>query len=759
MIKTFTETAKRLCAAVIVALLVLSILIFYPVTSVSAEEAETERTRIMVSMGDSYSAGEGILKFYGQDLPFAQKITNHDWLAHRSENSWPGQLTLPGVSGTMADHKDDTWFFVAASGAETVHVSDKKQDKPYEKTDGNVTYKGTAHLDKQIDILKSLRDEGKQVDYITITMGGNDAGFSNIVSSAVMSPSSVSMLSLNSFAAKLQSVWNDFYREGGIRDNLYSVYNEILATAEGAKLIVVGYPKLFKEKDGVFITEEEAKLVNDAVSNFNKEIENIVNDLKSSGKKICFVSVEEKFGTNGVGIINSYLNGIFLTQPEDINESEFISSYSVHPNSAGAKIYADCVQDKIDSIELDNGASEWPLLTSSKTRDIVLVLDSSGSMSGDPINETKEASEKFVDTVLKEGASVGVVTYDYNAQTLTNFTMHPELLKDRINNIVSGGGTNIEAGLQRAVEMFQNSYAEKKIIVLMSDGLPNNGAVGDELLQYAEEIKNQGIYIYTLGFFSNMSGSTSSAESLMEGLASKGCHYEVKDAESLIFFFGDIADHINGQKYIYIRIACPVDVTVSYKGEKLTSKKNTTGSRASFGTLTFEENESADSSAGTSDGSNNSGGIFTDFGLGVDPDSDSDSSGTDTRVKILRLRDGSDYDIEIEGNGNGKMTYTIGFMDKNGEYSDMRKFKNIKITKDTVIETVASNATSTVLSIDQDGDGEFDLVYLADESGKARLLDNSNFYTICVIAGVSLVLLIATVILMIALKKRSKTAA
>ncbi len=55
------------------------------------------------------------------------------------------------------------------------------------------------------------------------------------------------------------------------------------------------------------------------------------------------------------------------------------------------------------------------------------------------------------------------------------------------------------------------------------------------------------------------------------------------------------------------------------------------------------------------------------------------------------------------------MNYTIGFMDENGDYSDLRKFRNIKITKKTEIDTVATIADESVLNIDEDGDGKYDL--------------------------------------------------
>ncbi len=56
---------------------------------------------VVVSMGDSYSACEGVSPFYG----WGEGYANQDWLAHRSENSWPGQLAFPGLSGKLRDHR------------------------------------------------------------------------------------------------------------------------------------------------------------------------------------------------------------------------------------------------------------------------------------------------------------------------------------------------------------------------------------------------------------------------------------------------------------------------------------------------------------------------------------------------------------------------------------------------------------------------------------------------------------------------------
>ena len=86
---------------------------------------------------------------------------------------------------------------------------------------------------------------------------------------------------------------------------------------------------------------------------------------------------------------------------------------------------------------------------------------------------------------------------------MSDFSVNEKYLKSIANNINPGGGTNMWSGLKNAEEMLADSDAKKKIIVLMSDGAPNEGVVGDELISYADSLKEDGIYIYTLGFFGN----------------------------------------------------------------------------------------------------------------------------------------------------------------------------------------------------------------------------------------------------------------
>lgn len=404
-----------------------------------------------------------------------------------------------------------------------------------------------------------------------------------------------------------------------------------------------------------------------------------------------------------------------------ISEIAFLIGSGVSGSSDGGTAFLCEWGEPAETGKAPNNSSQMQATDSE--RSIALVLDTSGSMSGTPIEETRKAASNFVFSVLPENAAVGVVTYTEYAQVQTDFTMDSSKLEEIVSNLSAGGGTNIDDGLKQAYNMLQRTSSKKKIIILMSDGEPNNGRTGDELIAFADEIKQSGVYIYTLGFFDAL-GDRTSAQYLMERLASDGCHYEVSSAEDLVFFFGDIASQINGQKYIYIRIACPVDVTVSYGGETLTSAEDALNTRTDFGTLTFEDSEKT-----------------------------TDAAQTD-QVKILRLKEGVDYDVKITGTGYGMMDYTIGFMDDDGQYSDLRYFEDIRITRNTMIEATAAVSDQSVLKVDTDGDGRFDIAYRAGQNEHAQQTKVIPWLTVTLVAAGTVVLAVVLVVILQKKKKR-----
>ena len=228
-------------------------------------------------------------------------------------------------------------------------------------------------------------------------------------------------------------------------------------------------------------------------------------------------------------------------------------------------------------------------------------------------------------------------------------------------------------------------------------------------------------------------------------------------AENLRFFFNDIADQISGQQYIYIRIACPVDVKVTCNGETLDSSEESLNTRTDFGTLTFEESgedqsEETDTGQDAYEDTGQSGALFGI--LNQTQNGDDREEETDDRIKVLRLKDNTEYDIEIEGTGEGTMDYTIGFMDDTGEYSDFRRFEDINITRTTEIDTVAKSSGDTFLNVDEDGDGRYDLRYRAGANGVGEIVDYTYLIFIAAGAAAMLVILITILVIRRKIKKR-----
>ena len=687
----------------------------------------TKEHPIVVSLGDSYSSGEGVPPFYDQDKKRDTK-NNKDWLAHRSTKSWSGKLRVPLEDGSdviLSDVKGGgekaDWFFVASSGAVTADLNGRqKKEVLYYNEQKKLERSGLEliteryWLPKQLEIFDKL--EKDSVDYVTITIGGNDAHFVDILKDAALH---LRCFTPNKMRDKFVEIWKEY--EDHIKADLISSYKAIQAKAgKQAKILVAGYPILLDpDGEGILFEKGDARIIDANVHIFNNSIRMLVDELRLKEKMhIYFVSVEERFDGHEAYSDDPYINEVYLyAKDQDLDQTAIISSYSIHPNDKGTWAYARAVQQMIDYLQDDEYEEEVSLPIKSgamdgKRRDIALVLDSSGSMDGDPMDELKLATMRFAETVLGTTAKTGLISFNGGAEIKQELTGSQALIWMAADELEAKGSTNMGLGLAQAEWVLKDSSADKKIIVLMSDGEPNVGMKKEEIIAYANQLKSKGYMIYTLGFFSGLSpGSRSEPQHLLEQIASEGCHYEVTDAAMMQYFFGDIGDQINGVKYNYIRIACPVDVSVTYNGETLSSADAEGRARTSFGTLTFEE--------------------------AYNEDDENEEYDAEETVKILRLVEGPEYEIKISGTGTGEMDYTIGFVDDNGEYSDMRYFDSVPITPSTEITTVAKVSSRTRMSVDSNGDGSVDVVYEAGEGSHAEIVDNS--FTVKMIMAIVLI--------------------
>ena len=183
----------------IIAVVMMGLLYLPDIEEAYAAESDT----VIVSLGDSYSSGEGIPPFYGEEKRTKDKKEDPDWLAHRSTKSWPGRLRQPGQKKTVSELKlkDKQWFFLASSGAETKHIIENLDPYKYQEDEKNgYQVKTVRRLNEIRATVYTLSDKSKSIplepqlnifkkkklkaDYVTITIGGNDLGFADIIATA-----------------------------------------------------------------------------------------------------------------------------------------------------------------------------------------------------------------------------------------------------------------------------------------------------------------------------------------------------------------------------------------------------------------------------------------------------------------------------------------------------------------------------------------------------------------------------------------------
>jgi Ca-activated chloride channel family protein len=138
-----------------------------------------------------------------------------------------------------------------------------------------------------------------------------------------------------------------------------------------------------------------------------------------------------------------------------------------------------------------------------EVNDIFIVLDLSRSMMAEDLkpNRVEAAKQKihdFVDLFPKD--RIGVVIFAERVFTLLPLTTDLNLIKKMVDGIKLGplgDGTNIGDALALAVGRLIQSQAKNKVIILLTDGVSNVGALTP--LQAAEMAAEQKIKIYTIG--------------------------------------------------------------------------------------------------------------------------------------------------------------------------------------------------------------------------------------------------------------------
>lgn len=169
---------------------------------------------------------------------------------------------------------------------------------------------------------------------------------------------------------------------------------------------------------------------------------------------------------------------------------------------------------------------------------LALVIDRSGSMSGQKLQQAKQAARQLVNQ-LKDTDRLAIVHYGSDVRSFPSATATPqnrERMLSYIDNIFDEGGTNIADALSAGRDQLLSGLREYKVnrVILISDGQPTEGLTDPaDLTNVVRQIRSNGVSVSSIGV------GTDFNEDLMQAFAEigAGSYGYLRDASQLATIF------------------------------------------------------------------------------------------------------------------------------------------------------------------------------------------------------------------------------
>ncbi|MBR6713549.1 MAG: Hsp70 family protein [Selenomonadaceae bacterium] len=129
--------------------------------------------------------------------------------------------------------------------------------------------------------------------------------------------------------------------------------------------------------------------------------------------------------------------------------------------------------------------------------DLMLLLDISGSISSSDLSQAKSASLRLVNEMIDLSVHrMGIISFDSYAHLLCHLTHDKNQLKQVIDNVrYTGGSTDMVDAFRKSENELRSSVNEK-IVLMMTDGYPDNREM---TLEITRKLTRQGFQIYAIG--------------------------------------------------------------------------------------------------------------------------------------------------------------------------------------------------------------------------------------------------------------------
>lgn len=208
--------------------------------------------------------------------------------------------------------------------------------------------------------------------------------------------------------------------------------------------------------------------------------------------------------SHAVEIVRKGETGAAISFETDKNDNDFQLFYGLSNNDFGMTLltYREPGKDGYFLLLLSpkEDVAERELVN----KDIVFVLDTSGSMADEGKMEKARSALLFGIRTLREGDRFNIINFAgeehlFEKKVVAASAANKKSGEDFVKNLRPNGGTNINDALRAALRQFDNSD-RPKMLVFMTDGLPTVGETDiNRINQNAKEIKVEGLRLFPFG--------------------------------------------------------------------------------------------------------------------------------------------------------------------------------------------------------------------------------------------------------------------
>jgi len=188
---------------------------------------------------------------------------------------------------------------------------------------------------------------------------------------------------------------------------------------------------------------------------------------------------------------------------------------------------------------------------------VAIVIDHSGSMAGEKLEHARQAAQRLV-SLLSPRDRFAIIGYGSEVEVVFPSALATEQAKDAalaaIQRIYDDGGTNLSGGLTTGrAQILANPELESVArIVLISDGLANEGIVGrEELAGLARDTASRGISITTVGVGLDFDERTMT----QIAVSGRGNYYFVESSAMLAELFATELEKLGSTTATQVRVA------------------------------------------------------------------------------------------------------------------------------------------------------------------------------------------------------------